>query len=159
MAHSNTQKIRNLFFHLLQDGKNHTAKEIYDLIMRSADIHIMNSNTVYSTLYNIRKSSDSNYFIRNHDGSYRLKPYLLEPENKALLLQLTQEEEPDANLPDTLTINEVVERWTSLCTEINARLKQPDYEMSEKEFIKYKQIHLLNKKIQELLNDFISTEQ
>ena len=69
MAHSNTQKIRNLFFHLLQDGKNHTAKEIYDLIMGSADIHIMNSNTVYSTLYNIRKSSDSNYFIRNHDGS------------------------------------------------------------------------------------------
>lgn len=62
-------------------------------------------------------------------------------------------------MSDTLTINEVVERWTSLCAEINARLKRPDYEMSEKEFIKYKQIHLLNKKIQELLNDFISTEQ
>ena len=85
-------------------------------------------------------------WLWDHDGSYRLKSYLLEPENKALLLQLTQEEKTDANLPDTLTINEVVERWTSLCAEINARLKRPDYEMSEKEFIKYKQIHLLNKK-------------
>ena len=148
MKESNTQKIRNLFFRLLQDGKSHTTKEIYDLVMESADIHIMNSNTVYSTLHNIRESSYSNYFIRNNDGSYRLKQYLLYPESIMILHQLTNDEK--LYMVNTIKYDEAIQRMMSLCSQISSELKHLECKA------KYKRIIQLNNEIYKIINEYIN---
>ncbi len=148
MKESNTKQIKNLFFRLLQDGGDHTTNEIYNLICASPNIHLINSNTIYSTLCKIRKSSYSQYFVRNRDGSYRLKAYLLKPESKALLQQLTNED--TACLENTLTVDEVIQLWLSLYLEIESELKQIE------ESTEYQKIRQLNDSLYKLINEHLN---
>ena len=116
--------------------------------MGSADIHIMNSNTVYSTLHNIRESSYSNYFIRNNDGSYRLKQYLLYPESIMILHQLTNDEK--LYMVNTIKYDEAIQRMMSLCSQISSELKHLECKA------KYKRIIQLNNEIYKIINEYIN---
>lgn len=148
MNNSITARIRYIFFRLLQDGKNHTVKELCDFIVKSNEIQYINSNTIYSTLYKIRNSSYSKYFIINNDGSYRIKQYLLNSESAMILYMLTNDEK--LCIINTIKYDEAIQNLISMYYKIDSEARNIRCRNECKKIIK------LNEEIYNVINECIN---
>ena len=132
---SKTAQIEKIVLTILADKEWHTITEFRNEMKRITPELLDVSNTLSSTLYQMRKKK--HLIEKNKKGVYRLA------ENENVM-----EEKKDISVK-----NEILDLWRKFYYE-NAPLLELSYEMDEEEFRRGKKMYDLNKKMENLIKSY-----